>query len=119
MRGASEPPQLIVVEIIAAAFEGYKVKRLVVEPGARLSLQKHPHRAEHWVVVSGIADVTVGPETVRLGENQSTFMPLGGIHRLANPGDQLLTVIEVQYGNYLGDDDIVRLEDDFDRIADQ
>jgi mannose-1-phosphate guanylyltransferase / mannose-6-phosphate isomerase len=97
--------------------EGYQVKRLVVEPGARLSLQKHAHRAEHWVVVSGVADVTVGTETKRLEENQSTYIPLGGVHRLANPGKDLLTVIEVQYGDYLGEDDIVRLQDDFDRPA--
>ena len=97
--------------------EGYKVKRIVVEPGARLSLQKHVHRAEHWVVVAGVADVTVGAETKRLGENQSVFIPRGEVHRLANPGEQLLIVIEVQYGEYLGDDDIVRLEDDYRREA--
>ena len=96
--------------------EGYKVKRLVVEPGARLSLQKHAHRAEHWVVVSGIADATIGSKTERLGENQSTFIPRGGVHRLANPGDKLLTVIEVQYGDYLGDDDIERFDDDYARL---
>lgn len=99
--------------------EGYQVKRLVVEPGARLSLQEHAHRAEHWVVVTGIADVTVGTDTSRLGENQTTFIPRGGVHRLANPGKKLLTVIEVQYGDYLGEDDIVRIQDDFDRPADR
>lgn len=97
---------------------GYKVKRLVVEPGARLSLQKHVHRAEHWVVVAGVADVTVGDETSRLAENQSIFISRGDVHRLANPGEQLLIVIEVQYGDYLGDDDIIRLEDDYRRMVD-
>ena len=96
---------------------GYKVKRLVVEPGKRLSLQKHAHRSEHWVVVAGIAEVTVGDDTRRLATNQSAFIPLGGIHRLANPGADLLIVIEVQYGDYLGEDDIERLADDFDRSA--
>jgi mannose-6-phosphate isomerase-like protein (cupin superfamily) len=96
---------------------GYKVKRLVVEPGKRLSLQKHAHRSEHWVVVAGIAEVTVGDDTRRLATNQSAFIPLGGIHRLANPGEDLLIVIEVQYGDYLGEDDIERLADDFDRSA--
>jgi len=95
----------------------YKVKRLVVEPGKRLSLQKHAHRSEHWVVVAGIADVTVGDDTRRLATNQSAFIPQGGIHRLANPGEDLLIVIEVQYGDYLGEDDIERLADDFDRSA--
>jgi mannose-1-phosphate guanylyltransferase/mannose-6-phosphate isomerase len=93
----------------------YQVKRIVVEPGARLSLQRHKHRAEHWVVVSGTADVTIDKETSRLGLNQSTFIPLGAIHRLANPGKDLLTVIEVQYGDYLGEDDIERLSDDYNR----
>jgi mannose-1-phosphate guanylyltransferase/mannose-6-phosphate isomerase len=95
--------------------DGYKVKRLVVEPGARLSLQRHKHRAEHWVVVAGVAEVTVGDTTQRLKTNQSTFIRQGEIHRLANPGDELLTVIEVQYGDYLGEDDIERFADDYDR----
>jgi len=95
----------------------YQVKRLVVEPGKRLSLQKHAHRSEHWVIVAGIADVTVGDDTRRLATNQSAFIPQGGIHRLANPGEDLLTVIEVQYGEYLGEDDIERLADDYDRSA--
>ena len=71
--------------------KGYKAKRIVVEPGARLSLQKHTHRAEHWVVVDGIADVTIGSETSRLDENRSAFIARGEIHRLANPGDRQLT----------------------------
>ncbi len=102
-------------EVIGNGGGGYQVKRIVVEPGARLSLQKHAHRAEHWVVVAGIADVTVGEETRRLAENQSAFIPLGGVHRLANPGETPLVVIEVQYGDYLGEDDIERLADDYDR----
>lgn len=95
--------------------QGYQVKRLVVEPDARISLQKHACRAEHWVVVSGVAEITLGTDTRQLNENQSIFIPLGEVHRLANPGNELLTVIEVQYGDYLGEDDIVRLQDDFDR----
>lgn len=96
---------------------GYKVKRIVVESGARLSLQRHAHRAEHWVVVAGTAEVTVGDDVRRLEANQSVFIPRGGIHRLANPGEELLTVIEVQFGDYLGEDDIERLADDYDRSA--
>jgi len=96
---------------------GYKVKRLVVEPGERLSLQKHAHRTEHWVVVAGIADVTVGDDTRRLATNQSAFIPQGGIHRLANPGEDLLIIIEIQLGDYLGEDDIERLADDYDRLG--
>jgi mannose-1-phosphate guanylyltransferase/mannose-6-phosphate isomerase len=96
---------------------GYKVKRIVVEPGGRLSLQRHAHRAEHWVVVAGTAEITVGSDTRRLAANQSVFIPRGGVHRLANPGEELLTVIEVQFGDYLGEDDIERLADDYDRLA--
>jgi len=95
--------------------DGYKVKRIVVEPGARLSLQRHKHRAEHWIVVAGIAEVTVGDDVRRLDANKSVFIPQGEIHRLGNPGKELLTVIEVQYGAYLGEDDIERLSDDYDR----
>lgn len=104
-------------QMIDGGNAGYKVKRIVVEPGARLSLQKHKHRAEHWVVVTGVAEVTVDDDVRRLEENQSIFIPLGAVHRLANPGDRPLTVIEVQYGDYLGDDDIERLSDDYDRAA--
>jgi len=96
---------------------GYKVKRIVVEAGGRLSLQRHAHRAEHWVVVAGTAEVTVGDDTRRLEANQSVFIPQGGVHRLANPGEDLLIVIEVQFGDYLGEDDIERLADDYDRHA--
>jgi mannose-1-phosphate guanylyltransferase/mannose-6-phosphate isomerase len=93
----------------------YQVKRLTVNPGAKLSLQLHHHRAEHWVVVSGTALVTRGDEEILLSENQSTYIPLGVKHRLANPGLVPLHVIEVQSGSYLGEDDIVRFADDWNR----
>lgn len=93
----------------------FQVKRLFVKPGKKLSLQKHHHRAEHWVVVSGTAEVTVDGETKTLTENQSIYLPLGCVHRLANPGKILLELIEVQTGSYLGEDDIVRIDDDFGR----
>ena len=94
----------------------FQVKRIVVKPGARLSLQKHHHRAEHWIVVSGTAEVTNGNEVMLLSENQSTYIPLGQVHRLANPGKVPLEIIEVQSGAYLGEDDIVRLEDAYGRL---
>jgi mannose-1-phosphate guanylyltransferase/mannose-6-phosphate isomerase len=93
----------------------HQVKRITVKPGATLSLQMHHHRAEHWVVVSGTAEVTNGDKVTILGENQSTFIPLGQIHRLANPGKMPLELIEVQSGSYLGEDDIVRFEDTYGR----
>ena len=93
----------------------HQVKRLTVKPGASLSLQKHQHRAEHWVVVRGAAEVTNGDQILVLHENQSTFIPQGQVHRLANPGDMLLEIIEVQSGSYLGEDDIVRLTDNYGR----
>ena len=93
----------------------YQVKRITVKPKAKLSLQKHKHRAEHWIVVSGIAKVTKGNETFKLSENQSTYIPLGEIHALENPGDFDLVLIEVQSGSYLGEDDIVRLKDIYGR----
>jgi mannose-1-phosphate guanylyltransferase/mannose-6-phosphate isomerase len=93
----------------------YQVKRIAVKPGARLSLQKHFHRAEHWVVVKGTAEVTIGDETRTLHENESVYIPIGGVHRLANPGKILLELIEVQVGSYLGEDDIVRLDDVYGR----
>ena len=96
--------------------ERFKVKRILVNPGASLSLQKHHHRAEHWIVVRGMADVTCDGQILRLTENQSTYIPLGAIHRLANPGDTPLEVIEVQTGTYLGEDDIVRFEDTYGRV---
>jgi mannose-1-phosphate guanylyltransferase len=93
----------------------FQVKRLFVKPGKKLSLQKHHHRAEHWVVVSGTAEVTIDGTVSVLTENQSVYLPLGSIHRLANPGKILLELIEVQTGSYLGEDDIIRIEDDFGR----
>jgi mannose-1-phosphate guanylyltransferase/mannose-6-phosphate isomerase len=93
----------------------FQVKRIVVKPGARLSLQMHHHRAEHWVVVSGTAEVTNGTSVSMLTENQSTYIPLGQTHRLANPGKVPLEIIEVQSGSYLGEDDIVRFEDNYGR----
>ena len=95
----------------------FQVKRIVVNPGARLSLQMHHHRAEHWVVVRGTAEVTKGDETFFLGENESTFIPRGHTHRLANPGKLPLEIIEVQSGSYLGEDDIVRFEDGYGRVT--
>jgi mannose-1-phosphate guanylyltransferase/mannose-6-phosphate isomerase len=93
----------------------FKVKRIQVNPGASLSLQKHHHRAEHWVVVSGTAEITCGDKKLLLTENQSTYIPLGEVHRLANPGTIPLEIIEVQSGSYLGEDDIVRFEDHYGR----
>ncbi len=93
----------------------FQVKRLFVKPGKRLSLQKHHHRSEHWVVVRGTAEVTVGDKVQMLSENQSVYIPLGAVHRLANPGKILLELIEVQTGSYLGEDDIIRIEDEFGR----
>jgi mannose-1-phosphate guanylyltransferase/mannose-6-phosphate isomerase len=93
----------------------FKVKRIQVKPGASLSLQKHHHRAEHWVVVTGTAEITNGDKVVLLTENQSTYIPLGEVHRLANPGTIPLEIIEVQSGSYLGEDDIVRFEDHYGR----
>jgi len=95
--------------------ERFKVKRIMVNPGASLSLQKHHHRAEHWIVVRGTAQVTCGEKVVVLSENESTFIPLGQVHRLANPGKIPLEIIEVQSGSYLGEDDIVRLQDNYQR----
>ncbi|ANV98718.1 mannose-1-phosphate guanylyltransferase/mannose-6-phosphate isomerase [Helicobacter enhydrae] len=94
----------------------YKIKKIIVKPHKRLSLQKHFHRNEHWIVVSGSALVTNGDEEMFLHSNQSTYIPMGSPHRLANPGKIDLVLIEVQMGEYVGEDDIVRLEDDFARI---
>ncbi len=94
---------------------GFKLKRIEVSPGARLSLQSHKHRSEHWIVVSGKALVTNGEEQVELQANQSTYIPLGNKHRLENPGVEQLILIEVQCGSYLGEDDIVRYEDSYGR----
>ncbi|MEP6875020.1 MAG: mannose-1-phosphate guanylyltransferase/mannose-6-phosphate isomerase [Burkholderiales bacterium] len=95
--------------------ERFQVKRITVKPGASLSLQMHHHRAEHWIVVSGTAEVTNGDQVILLSENQSTYIPLGTTHRLANPGKVPLEIIEVQSGSYLGEDDIVRFEDTYGR----
>ena len=95
--------------------ERFQVKRITVNPGAALSLQMHHHRAEHWIVVSGTAEVTRGDEVLLLSENQSTYIPLGVTHRLRNPGKVALELIEVQSGSYLGEDDIVRFEDVYGR----
>jgi mannose-1-phosphate guanylyltransferase len=93
----------------------FQVKRLFVKPGKRLSLQKHHHRAEHWVVVRGTAEVTRDGEVIMLSENESIYLPVGCTHRLANPGRIMLELIEVQTGSYLGEDDIIRIEDEFGR----
>jgi len=100
------------------AGEGFQVKRITVYPSARLSLQSHQHRAEHWIVVRGSALVTRGQDTFLLDENESTYISPGTRHRLENPGTQDLVLIEVQTGNYLGEDDIVRYDDDFNRGSD-
>ena len=97
------------------AGDRFQVKRLMVKPGAALSLQMHHHRAEHWVVVSGTAKVTRGDEVKLLAENESTYIPIGVKHRLENPGKVALHLIEVQSGGYLGEDDIVRFEDLYKR----
>lgn len=94
----------------------FKVKRIQVNPKASLSLQMHHHRAEHWVVVKGTAEITCGDKKLLLTENQSTYIPLGEVHRLANPGTIALEIIEVQSGSYLGEDDIVRYEDHYGRL---
>ncbi|MDD6056576.1 MAG: mannose-1-phosphate guanylyltransferase/mannose-6-phosphate isomerase [Helicobacteraceae bacterium] len=95
--------------------QGYKIKKIVVKPGSRLSLQKHFHRNEHWVVVSGSATVTVGDETRLIRPNESTYIKMGEIHRLSNEGKIPVVLVEVQVGEYLEEDDIVRVEDDFKR----
>jgi Mannose-1-phosphate guanylyltransferase len=93
----------------------YQVKRITVNPGAKLSVQMHHHRAEHWIVVKGSAKVTNGEKTYLITENQSTYIPVGQIHSLENPGVIPLELIEVQSGSYLGEDDIVRLQDNYGR----
>ena len=95
--------------------DGFQVKRLHVHPGSRLSLQTHQYRAEHWAVIQGVATATVGEETRRVPTGASIDVPLGAKHRLANDGDDELVIIEVQLGEYTGEDDIVRLEDDYGR----
>ena len=95
---------------------GFKIKRIAVKPGASLSLQMHHHRSEHWVVVSGEAEVVNGDGRLRVRANESTYIPAGHKHRLANPGTADLVMIEVQTGLYLGEDDIVRFEDRYGRV---
>ena len=97
------------------AGDRFQVKRITVKPGGKLSLQMHHHRAEHWVVVSGTARVTCGDKIQLLAENESAYIPIGATHRLENPGKMPLHLIEVQSGGYLGEDDIVRMEDIYQR----
>ena len=104
-------------EILVTA-KNYQVKILTVYPNGILSLQSHKHRSEHWIIVSGTAKVTNGENVAIFNENESTFIPLGNIHRLENPGKKNLEVIEVQTGDYLGEDDIVRYEDIYNRKTD-
>jgi mannose-6-phosphate isomerase len=95
--------------------KGYKIKRIEVKPNHRLSLQMHHHRSEHWIVVSGTAKVTCDDKEIVLHSNQSTYVPAGSKHRLENPGIIPVIIIEVQNGEYLGEDDIIRFEDDYSR----
>ncbi len=99
--------------------KNYKIKRIEVTPGQRLSLQMHHHRSEHWIVVSGTAKVTRGDDEFIVNVNESTFIPMGTVHRLANPGMITLIIIEVQSGEYLGEDDIIRLHDDYHRAKEE
>ena len=94
---------------------GFQVKKISVNPNAKISLQKHKYRSEHWVVILGIAKITCGEKVFILEKNQSTYIPKGEIHRLENCGDSPLEIIEIQTGEYLGEDDIIRFEDDFNR----
>jgi mannose-6-phosphate isomerase-like protein (cupin superfamily) len=96
--------------------EGFKVKRISVNPGHKLSLQYHHHRSEHWTVVQGVATVTVGEDIKKLKVNESVYIPLKEKHALSNEGEELMQLIEVQVGDYLGEDDIVRLEDRYGRV---
>lgn len=95
--------------------KAYKVKQIDVNPGCRLSLQFHHHRSEHWIVVSGLARVTIGEQIADVHPQESAFVPAGTSHRIENPGPLPLTIIEIQSGPYLGEDDIVRLHDDYGR----
>ena len=95
---------------------GHKVKRIGVQPGAQISLQKHQHRAEHWVVVQGIARVTLGERVFDLGVGEHCDVALGAVHRIANRTAEPVEVVEIQFGAYLGEDDIVRLQDDYGRL---
>lgn len=95
--------------------EGYKVKRIEINPGHRLSLQRHAQRSEHWIVVAGTAKMIIGDRISFVQAQESTFVPAGAAHRIENPGPHLLTIIEIQSGVYFGEDDIVRLQDDYGR----
>ena len=95
---------------------GFKVKRIAVYPGKKLSLQSHEERSEHWVVVKGLAEVICNDKKITLKENESTYIPLGYTHRLSNPGKDTLEIIEVQSGSYLGEDDIERFDDSYGRL---
>ncbi|NOY17487.1 MAG: cupin domain-containing protein [Gammaproteobacteria bacterium] len=97
--------------------DDHKIKEIIVQPGERLSLQKHRRRAEHWTIVSGEALVTVGDQEIPLKSGQSVDIPRGAVHRIMNPGDIPLVLVEVQMGDYFGEDDIIRLEDDYDRCS--
>ncbi len=97
--------------------DGTKVKRIEVSPGGRLSLQKHLHRSEHWLVVRGSAEVICGETTLSLGVGQSVTIPVGELHRLINPTREPLEIIEVQSGDYLGEDDIIRYDDQYGRVT--
>ena len=102
------PPETPIVTFVAS-------DKSEVKPGAKLSMQMHHHRSEHWVVVHGTAEVTIGPEIKAVHENESIYIPIGAVHRLENPGKIQLELIEVQTGSYLGEDDIIRIEDDYRR----
>ena len=95
--------------------ENFQVKKILVNPGAKLSLQKHKFRSEHWIIVKGIATITSGKNIFELIENQSTYIPKGEVHRLENNSKEDLEIIEIQTGSYLGEDDIIRLEDLYER----
>ena len=105
------------IETLALS-DRFQVKRIVVKPGAALSLQSHLHRAEHWIVVSGTAKVTIDEEVKLVSENESVYVPLGAVHRMENPGKVPMVLIEVQTGSYLGEDDIIRYEDVYARDSD-
>jgi len=96
--------------------EGFKIKRIEINPNASISLQTHKHRSEHWIVVKGMATVVNGNDLFSITTGESTTIPAGNRHRLSNPGNELLIIIEVQYGQYLGEDDIVRFEDMYGRV---
>ena len=102
---------------VLAEGEGYKVKRIVVQPGHRLSLQMHQRRSEHWVIVAGEALITLGERDLKLRANEEARIPVQTKHRVANPGTSPLVFIEVQCGDYLGEDDITRFEDDYQRTG--